>query len=113
MVRLRYSRVFFVISALEIYFFTNLNTRSYLLSLSISRTKFRYKISAVRYQEKNIINRRQESMYAMTGLYAESGCTEGAGDDVAGPSTPPHPSHPPRESIKCHSRNPSSGMCDR
>lgn len=52
-------------------------------------------------------------MYAMTGLYAESGGTDGAGDDVAGPSTPPHPSHPPRESIKCHSRNPSSGVCDR
>ncbi|XP_049879554.1 solute carrier organic anion transporter family member 5A1 isoform X2 [Pectinophora gossypiella] len=58
-------------------------------------------------------HRRQESMYAMTGLYAESGCTEGVGDDAAGPSTPPHPSHPPRESIKCHSRNPSAGICDR
>lgn len=58
-------------------------------------------------------NRRQESMYAMTGLYAESGCTEGAGDSAPGPSTPPHPSHPPRESIKCHSRNPSAGICDR
>lgn len=57
-------------------------------------------------------HRRQESMYAMTGLYAESGCTEGAGDE-AGPSTPPHPSHPPRESVKCHSRNPSAGVCDR
>ncbi|KAJ0182431.1 hypothetical protein K1T71_001800 [Dendrolimus kikuchii] len=58
-------------------------------------------------------HRRQESMYAMTGLYAESGCAEGAGDDAAGPSTPPLPSHPPRESIKCHSRNPSAGICDR
>ncbi|XP_075974203.1 organic anion transporting polypeptide 30B [Anticarsia gemmatalis] len=57
-------------------------------------------------------HRRQESMYAMTGLYAESGCADGAGDE-AGPSTPPHPSHPPRESIKCHSRNPSAGICDR
>ncbi|CAH2236322.1 jg10704 [Pararge aegeria aegeria] len=58
-------------------------------------------------------HRRQESMYAMTGLYAESGCAEG---DAAGPSTPPlpaHPSHPPRESTKCHSRNPSAGICDR
>ncbi|KAI5634826.1 organic anion transporter polypeptide (OATP) family domain-containing protein [Phthorimaea operculella] len=55
-------------------------------------------------------HRRQESMYAMTGLYAESG--GGEGDDVAGPSTPPHPSHPPREAHKCHSRNPSAGICD-
>lgn len=52
-------------------------------------------------------------MYAMTGLYAESGGAETGGDDAAGPSTPPLPSHPPRESIKCHSRNPSSGICDR
>ncbi|KOB78794.1 Organic anion transporting polypeptide [Operophtera brumata] len=43
-------------------------------------------------------HRRQESMYAMTGLYAESGGAEG--EEVAGPSTPPHPTHPPRESIK-------------
>ncbi|XP_026739045.1 solute carrier organic anion transporter family member 5A1 isoform X1 [Trichoplusia ni] len=57
-------------------------------------------------------HRRQESMYAMTGLYAESGCADGAGDE-AGPSTPPHLSHPPRESVKCHSRNPSAGICDR
>ncbi|KAM3967710.1 organic anion transporting polypeptide 30B isoform 1-T2 [Aphomia sociella] len=57
-------------------------------------------------------HRRQESMYAMTGLYAESACAEG-GDDSAGPSTPPHPSHPPREPGKCHSRNPSAGICDR
>ncbi|KAJ8736255.1 hypothetical protein PYW08_006911 [Mythimna loreyi] len=56
-------------------------------------------------------HRRQESMYAMTGLYAESGCAEAS--DEAGPSTPPHPSHPPRESVKCHSRNPSAGVCDR
>lgn len=55
-------------------------------------------------------HRRQESMYAMTGLYAESGCE---GEEAAGPSTPPHPTHPPRESIKCHSRNPSAGICDR
>ncbi|KAG6453172.1 hypothetical protein O3G_MSEX008005 [Manduca sexta] len=59
-----------------------------------------------------LLERRQESMYAMTGLYAESGCTEGAADE-AGPSTPPLPSHPPRESVKCHSRNPSAGICDR
>ncbi|CAH2050576.1 unnamed protein product, partial [Iphiclides podalirius] len=55
-------------------------------------------------------HRRQESMYAMTGLYAESACAEGS---EAGPSTPPHVAHPPRESIKCHSRNPSAGICDR
>ncbi|XP_068626972.1 solute carrier organic anion transporter family member 3A1 [Battus philenor] len=54
-------------------------------------------------------HRRQESMYAMTGLYAESTCAEGE----AGPSTPPHDKHPPRESVKCHSRNPSAGICDR
>ncbi|RVE48168.1 hypothetical protein evm_007228 [Chilo suppressalis] len=58
-------------------------------------------------------HRRQESMYAMTGLYAESGCAEAGGDDAAGPSTPPPPSHPPREPGKCHSRNPSAGICDR
>ncbi|XP_038208438.1 solute carrier organic anion transporter family member 5A1 isoform X2 [Zerene cesonia] len=54
---------------------------------------------------------RQESMYAMTGLYAESGCGESGASDTAGPSAPP--SYPPRESIKCHSRNPSAGICDR
>ncbi|KPI94972.1 Solute carrier organic anion transporter family member 5A1 [Papilio xuthus] len=54
-------------------------------------------------------HRRQESMYAMTGLYAESGCAEGE----AGPSTPPHVAHPTRDSVKCHSRNPSAGICDR
>ncbi|XP_060805565.1 solute carrier organic anion transporter family member 5A1 isoform X1 [Amyelois transitella] len=57
-------------------------------------------------------HRRQESMYAMTGLYAESGCGDGA-DDPPGPSAPPHPSHPPRDPSKCHSRNPSAGICDR
>lgn len=46
-------------------------------------------------------------MYAMTGLYAESGCA--AESDIAGPSAP----HPPREFTKCHSRNPSAGICDR
>lgn len=51
-------------------------------------------------------------MYAMTGLYAESGCADGAADETD-PSTPPQLSHPPRESIKCHSRNPSAGICDR
>ncbi|XP_072940913.1 solute carrier organic anion transporter family member 3A1 [Epargyreus clarus] len=56
-------------------------------------------------------HRRQESMYAMTGLYAESGCAEGATSDAAGPSAP-H-SLPTRESVKCHSRNPSAGICDR
>ncbi|XP_052738618.1 solute carrier organic anion transporter family member 5A1 [Bicyclus anynana] len=58
-------------------------------------------------------HRRQESMYAMTGLYAESGCADG---DAAGSGTPPppaHPSHPPRDATKCHSRNPSAGICDR
>lgn len=51
-------------------------------------------------------------MYAMTGLYAETG---GAETEEAGPSTPPPPPppHPPRDSIKCHSRNPSAGICDR
>ncbi|CAG9135206.1 unnamed protein product [Plutella xylostella] len=56
-------------------------------------------------------HRRQESIYAMTGLYAESGGGEGEG---AGPSAPPAPSHPPpRDAIKCHSRNPSAGIQDR
>ncbi|XP_050681261.1 solute carrier organic anion transporter family member 3A1 [Leptidea sinapis] len=53
-------------------------------------------------------HRRQESMYAMTGLYAESGCGEAGVQDTAGPSA-----HPTRETIKCHSRNPSAGIIDR
>ncbi|XP_037866801.1 solute carrier organic anion transporter family member 5A1 isoform X2 [Bombyx mori] len=62
-------------------------------------------------QLKHLLQRRQESMYAMTGLYAESVGIDG--EKVARPITPPLPSHPPRESIKCHSRNPSAGICDR
>ncbi|XP_063548392.1 solute carrier organic anion transporter family member 3A1 [Cydia strobilella] len=59
-------------------------------------------------------HRRQESMYAMTGLYAESGGAE-ADDAGPGPSAahPPLPAHPPRDPVKCHSRNPSAGICDR
>lgn len=55
-------------------------------------------------------------MYAMTGLYAETTGAEGDTiDQTAGPSGPPLPSHPPRDSHpgKCHSRNPSTGICDR
>ncbi|XP_053619039.1 solute carrier organic anion transporter family member 5A1 isoform X2 [Plodia interpunctella] len=63
-------------------------------------------------QQQKLLDGRQESMYAMTGLYAESGCGDNA-DNPPGPSTPPHPSHPPREPGKCHSRNPSAGICDR
>ncbi|GBP37394.1 Solute carrier organic anion transporter family member 4A1 [Eumeta japonica] len=58
----------------------------------------------------NLVYRRQESMYAMTGLYAESTCAEG---EEAGPSAAPLASHPPRDPAKCHSRNPSAGITDR
>ncbi|XP_041974935.1 solute carrier organic anion transporter family member 5A1 [Aricia agestis] len=59
-------------------------------------------------------HRRQESMYAMTGLYAESGCADVSGKDAAGPSAPPsHPALPPRDAVKCHSRNPSAGIYER
>ncbi|XP_014252609.1 solute carrier organic anion transporter family member 5A1 isoform X2 [Cimex lectularius] len=50
-------------------------------------------------------HRRQESMYAMTGLYSEP--SEGE----AGPSIPPA-EPPPTTHVKCHSRNPSSGIVD-
>ncbi|XP_073958010.1 organic anion transporting polypeptide 30B isoform X2 [Choristoneura fumiferana] len=63
-----------------------------------------------------LLHRRQESMYAMTGLYAESGGAEAGCEECAGPSAPahpPHPPHPPRDPVKCHSRNPSAGICDR
>ncbi|KAI8438673.1 hypothetical protein MSG28_011091 [Choristoneura fumiferana] len=52
----------------------------------------------------------------MTGLYAESGGAEAGCEECAGPSAPahpPHPPHPPRDPVKCHSRNPSAGICDR
>ncbi|XP_073991491.1 organic anion transporting polypeptide 30B isoform X2 [Rhodnius prolixus] len=51
-------------------------------------------------------HRRQESMYAMTGLYSEP--TSDGEPAQPGPSVPP----PPDTLIKCHSRNPSSGIVD-
>lgn len=57
-------------------------------------------------------HRRQESMYAMTGLYSETTDTEDCNNtdtDNAGPSGPV----PCYDTvIKCHSRNPSSGLVD-
>lgn len=52
-------------------------------------------------------HRRQESMYAMTGLYSEP--TSDGEPAQPGPSVPP----PPDTLIKCHSRNPSSGIVDK
>ncbi|GLG98074.1 Uncharacterized protein GBIM_04706 [Gryllus bimaculatus] len=69
-------------------------------------------------------HRRQESMYAMTGLYSETASVDddlgdsnatvtttvsGAG---AGPTTSGACCHE-AAGIKCHSRNPSSGIMDR
>lgn len=58
-------------------------------------------------------HRRQESMYAMTGLYSETTDTEDCNNtdtDNAGPSVPA----PCYDTvIKCHSRNPSSGLVDK
>lgn len=64
-------------------------------------------------------HRRQESMYTMTGLYSEAEATDT--DNEAGPSdvtaasaaTPTASSAPAYDTvIKCHSRNPSSGLVD-
>lgn len=59
--------------------------------------------------------RRQESMYAMTGLYSETAVEDSGGDgggEGNGAEAPrehqPHASH-----TKGHSRNPSSGLVDR
>ncbi|BES92605.1 Organic anion [Nesidiocoris tenuis] len=58
-------------------------------------------------------HRRQESMYAMTGLYSEHAAPEGEETEGAGPSAAdtPIPVHPTSH-VKCHSRNPSSGIVD-
>ncbi|XP_075235236.1 organic anion transporting polypeptide 30B isoform X1 [Lycorma delicatula] len=53
-------------------------------------------------------HRRQESMYTMTGLYSEAEGTD-TDNEAAGPSDPT----PPFDTvIRCHSRNPSSGLMD-
>lgn len=59
-------------------------------------------------------HRRQESMYAMTGLYSEHAAPEGEETEGAGPSAAdtPIPVHPTSH-VKCHSRNPSSGIVDK
>lgn len=58
-------------------------------------------------------HRRQESMYAMTGLYAETQPTEEDNDedlpDTEKTTTCCHET----VVIKCHSRNPSSTIIDR
>lgn len=55
-------------------------------------------------------HRRNESMYAMTGLYAES--TGTATDETTDPlqATGSRLTHD--TVIRCHSRNPSSGLVD-
>lgn len=53
-------------------------------------------------------HRRQESMYAMTGLYSESVPeTENCDDNTPAPSTT---NFCHDTVIKCHSRNPSAGF---
>uniref|UniRef100_A0A0A9W4U2 Solute carrier organic anion transporter family member n=1 Tax=Lygus hesperus TaxID=30085 RepID=A0A0A9W4U2_LYGHE len=54
-------------------------------------------------------HRRQESMYAMTGLYSEHPPEDGAEESGPGPSAT---ELPPTTHVKCHSRNPSSGIVD-
>ncbi|CAB0011848.1 unnamed protein product [Nesidiocoris tenuis] len=53
-------------------------------------------------------------MYAMTGLYSEHAAPEGEETEGAGPSAAdtPIPVHPTSH-VKCHSRNPSSGIVDK
>lgn len=62
-------------------------------------------------------HRRQESMYAMTGLYSETTDTEDCNNtdtDVnAGTSCSPGSMPCYDTVIKCHSRNPSSGLVDK
>ncbi|XP_015600902.1 solute carrier organic anion transporter family member 3A1 [Cephus cinctus] len=56
-------------------------------------------------------HRRNESMYAMTGLYAESTGTTGIGENAD--LTQPSSSRLTHDTvIRCHSRNPSSGIVD-
>uniref|UniRef100_A0A1B6FGW3 Solute carrier organic anion transporter family member n=1 Tax=Cuerna arida TaxID=1464854 RepID=A0A1B6FGW3_9HEMI len=59
-------------------------------------------------------HRRQESMYAMTGLYSETTDTEDCNntDTDAGTSRSPGPAPCYDTVVKCHSRNPSSGLVD-
>lgn len=52
-------------------------------------------------------HRRQESMYTMTGLYSETTDTDADADTDAGTSQCYD------TVIKCHSRNPSSGLVDK
>ena len=63
-------------------------------------------------------HRRNESMYAMTGLYAESGVGSG-GDPADGQDSSPGEQLASSSGrlthdtvIRCHSRNPSSGLVD-
>ena len=55
-------------------------------------------------------HRRNESMYAMTGLYADSTVT---GASETADLTQPSSSRLTHDTvIRCHSRNPSSGLVD-
>ncbi|XP_001605896.2 solute carrier organic anion transporter family member 5A1 isoform X1 [Nasonia vitripennis] len=61
-------------------------------------------------------HRRNESMYALTGLYAESGVNSGGEQNEGHDSSGEQPSSSGRLTcdtvIRCHSRNPSSGLVD-
>lgn len=61
-------------------------------------------------------HRRNESMYALTGLYAESGVNSGGEQTEGHDSSGEQPSSSGRLTcdtvIRCHSRNPSSGLVD-
>jgi organic anion transporter 3A len=61
-------------------------------------------------------HRRQESMYAMTGLYSESTSNEedlNESDVTATTNSGTSASCCHDNVVKCHSRNPSAGVVDR
>jgi hypothetical protein len=61
-------------------------------------------------------HRRQESMYAMTGLYSESTSNEEDLNESSATATTNVGSSAPcchDAVVKCHSRNPSAGIADR
>lgn len=55
-------------------------------------------------------HRRQESMYAMTGLYSERTSENDDGPDDPIPSAS---NYRPESIVKCHSRNPSSSIIEK
>ncbi|CAH0762197.1 unnamed protein product [Bemisia tabaci] len=58
-------------------------------------------------------HRRQESMYAMTGLYTEPAEDSEHEPQAPGPERPPPATSSYDSFIKSHSRNPSSGLVDK